>query len=589
MQTGTQRKCEPETGSETNSVAQSSPPGHESCLVELSPHGRLPRLDLGIDWESPWREFRSSVGQFFSGQRAPRRTDLPADSALRVHWVGGKNSAWAFLASLVWHVIVILLLLLPIGGFLPATEHNLAPVEIQVNWDAAQDLPPIHLPTPRLAAPSPKRSALPIPKLAEDQPPAQNGAERFHPHQTILSIPVRVTHPRQTLIQPDAPMAPPKIEPDLPNIVEWAANAPVPKPQLQLSPSAAAPKMQQRAVTDRAAPEVANLEKDSGPLNIAASPVVNPAPQMPMAPMAAAVRTARHARADSAEAAPEVGAASGDPNLRSVIALSASPAPPAPVVAVPQGNLAARVAISPAGQVGAPGGTGNAVEGSSSGSGGNGSGAPDNGAGAGGTGSLPAAVSVSRGKGQANASGAGGLRASQPGTKLMLKPMGSLPEKPEPVSHRKDPPDIGDLGANEPPEKILSGKEVYTLNINLPNVTSISGSWILNFAQLDEEASPFSRPKGVLSGPVPIRKVDPKYSAEAIRENIEGEVVLYAIIRADGTIDSIQLVRKLDPLVDVNAVRALAQWEFRPATRDGAPVDIEAVVHIPFKCRLPQQ
>jgi len=32
---------------------------------------------------------------------------------------------------------------------------------------------------------------------------------------------------------------------------------------------------------------------------------------------------------------------------------------------------------------------------------------------------------------------------------------------------------------------------------------------------------------------------------------------------------------------------ALSQWKFEPATRDGAPVDIEAVVYIPFRYRTP--
>ena len=66
-------------------------------------------------------------------------------------------------------------------------------------------------------------------------------------------------------------------------------------------------------------------------------------------------------------------------------------------------------------------------------------------------------------------------------------------------------------------------------------------------------------------------------------------MVLYAIIRADGSVDSIQLVRKLDPRLDANAIQALAQWKFRPATRDGAPIDIEAVVHIPFRYHPPQE
>ena len=38
-------------------------------------------------------------------------------------------------------------------------------------------------------------------------------------------------------------------------------------------------------------------------------------------------------------------------------------------------------------------------------------------------------------------------------------------------------------------EKILGAKQVYTLHVNMPNLTSASGSWILNFAELDETDS----------------------------------------------------------------------------------------------------
>jgi protein TonB len=84
-----------------------------------------------------------------------------------------------------------------------------------------------------------------------------------------------------------------------------------------------------------------------------------------------------------------------------------------------------------------------------------------------------------------------------------------------------------------------------------------------------------------------LRKVDPKYPPNAIAENIEGEVILYAVIRRDGAVDSIQLVKGIDPQLDNNAMRALAQWKFRPAERNGEPVDLEAIVHIPF--HLPER
>jgi TonB family protein len=63
--------------------------------------------------------------------------------------------------------------------------------------------------------------------------------------------------------------------------------------------------------------------------------------------------------------------------------------------------------------------------------------------------------------------------------------------------------------------------------------------------------------------------------------------VLYAIIRKDGSVDSIQLVHSIDPQLDAYAMEALAQWKFNPAEKHGEPIDLEAVVHIPFRSRGP--
>lgn len=138
-----------------------------------------------------------------------------------------------------------------------------------------------------------------------------------------------------------------------------------------------------------------------------------------------------------------------------------------------------------------------------------------------------------------------------------------------------------------PPEALLEGKQIYTLHVNLPNLTSVTGSWTLHFAQLDD-SDPSRAATCVISGPAPIHTVDPEYPESVIKQHIDGEVVLYAIVRKDGTVDSIQLVRSVDPRLDRNAMQALAHWRFRPGTRDGVPIDLEAVVHIPFEFRKPR-
>ena len=58
--------------------------------------------------------------------------------------------------------------------------------------------------------------------------------------------------------------------------------------------------------------------------------------------------------------------------------------------------------------------------------------------------------------------------------------------------------------------------------------------------------------------------------------------MLFGIIREDGSVDSVQIVRSLDPVLDKSAMAAFAEWKFTPAHRNGNPVAVEAVVHIPF-------
>lgn len=534
--------------------------------------GRFGALSMSVHWESSWEQFRTSLRSFVRDPRAPKTGPFSGAPWLCIHWVEGRFPGRAFTAAALWHVAAIWVMILPIWGFLPKPQPTLAPIHIELTWDpSTAELPHISLPAPIL---KPK----PAPEKPDDppQPVEQRGADAFHPRQTILSIPVKITHPRQTLIQPEAPAEPPKIVTQLPNMVEWAATSPAPKPEMKISPEAEAPTMKRREVRDVAAPDIPNEEKNPGALNIASSPVVNLAPKLALNPTTAPIAQQRHANNQAApEISPEVSA--GDSSFRRVVALSSDPAPPAPVVEVPRGNLAARIAISPEGEKpGTPGGSNKPANGG--GTSGGTAGAASGVSTSGGerlsseSNSLPAAVSISGG-------------SERPGRRLDLNP--SLADRPVRMVPRTGPSVNGPIDPNIAPDKILSGKEVYTMHIDMPNLTSVTGSWILNFAELNEELSAAAHGKGRLAAPILERKVDPEYPPSAIKAHIEGQVILYAIIRKDGTVDSIQRVRGLDPQLDKNAMTALSQWKFEPATRDGAPVDIEAVVYIPFRYRTP--
>lgn len=545
-------------------AVQREPEPAPESLVELPPHSRLPRLDLGVEWESRGGEFLSSLTDFFTGPRPAREPSDAPQGSVRVQFLETRWPLAGFLASCLGHAAALWILLLPIWGFLRSAQPSVRPAQMDLAWyETPVDLPHISLGGGR------RKQSRQAKNSARTNPLA--AAESDHPlaRQTILSIPVRMTHPRQTLIRPDAPPAPPKIAPALPDIVQWPSSE-KPRAPLLISPPTSAPRISRRARQNLSAPDIAISAKDAAPLRFAASRVPNPRLPTPLGAASgpSARQPATHARPG---AAPEIiSGSAGDPNLHRLIALSAAPAPPAPTVEAPSGNLAARIARSPAGRssnssrssegrVEKPGSASTSEI----------------------AGPLPATVAIREGNSgaPANAVAARAAAASR-----IPRAAAELPAAPT-----RGASSVSGLDPSLPPEALLSGKQVYTLHVSLPNLTSASGSWILCFAQLDQDYGPHVGRREPLSGPVPVEKADPKYPPDMIRQHVQGEVVLYAIIRKDGSVDSIQVVRGLEPELDRNAMAALALWKFRPATRDGVPVDLEAVVHIPFNYRSPEE
>jgi TonB family protein len=127
-------------------------------------------------------------------------------------------------------------------------------------------------------------------------------------------------------------------------------------------------------------------------------------------------------------------------------------------------------------------------------------------------------------------------------------------------------------------KRVFGHRRYYSLIMNMPNLTSASGSWIIRFAELKQ-----SDDKTALTAPVATTKVDPAYPPDVLRDHVEGTVTLSAIIRADGTVDDIRVLDSLDSRLDENAKQALARWHFRPGIKNGEPVAVEAVVQIPFR------
>ena len=82
-----------------------------------------------------------------------------------------------------------------------------------------------------------------------------------------------------------------------------------------------------------------------------------------------------------------------------------------------------------------------------------------------------------------------------------------------------------------------------------------------------------------------LREVKPGYTDEARRRGTEGDVVLEIVVRSDGNVGDVKLLRSLGSGLDQKAIEAVRQWKFSPARRMGAPVDVVVEVSVNFKQR----
>ena len=75
----------------------------------------------------------------------------------------------------------------------------------------------------------------------------------------------------------------------------------------------------------------------------------------------------------------------------------------------------------------------------------------------------------------------------------------------------------------------------------------------------------------------------PEYTPEAKELKIQGDVVLEVRFSADGRCHVIRVVRGLGHGLDEQAIRVAEETQFKPATRDGKPIDITTYYRIDFQ------
>jgi len=85
-----------------------------------------------------------------------------------------------------------------------------------------------------------------------------------------------------------------------------------------------------------------------------------------------------------------------------------------------------------------------------------------------------------------------------------------------------------------------------------------------------------------MTAPGVLRRVDPQYTDEARKAGLNGTAVLQAVIRTDGTVDILRIVRGQPLGLTENAIDALKQWKFSPGAKNGQDVDVVVNIEINF-------
>jgi TonB family protein len=76
---------------------------------------------------------------------------------------------------------------------------------------------------------------------------------------------------------------------------------------------------------------------------------------------------------------------------------------------------------------------------------------------------------------------------------------------------------------------------------------------------------------------------EPEFSENARIEKQQGNVDIDLVVGTDGLPRDLQVACSSVPDLNDNAISAVKQWKFAPATKDGKPVPVQLVVEVSFK------
>lgn len=90
------------------------------------------------------------------------------------------------------------------------------------------------------------------------------------------------------------------------------------------------------------------------------------------------------------------------------------------------------------------------------------------------------------------------------------------------------------------------------------------------------------RISGKIESPRKTRHVSPVYPRAAVKEGVQGVVVLECTVSPQGKVVAVKVLRSV-PLLDQAAIDAVRQWEYTPTLLDGVAVPVIMTVTVNFK------
>jgi TonB family protein len=177
-------------------------------------------------------------------------------------------------------------------------------------------------------------------------------------------------------------------------------------------------------------------------------------------------------------------------------------------------------------------------------------------------------------------SGASSAPNRQPPQDIVLPGVGRTTSAPLRPSSRNVPALI---------EARFARRDVYALAIPAPRLPGYGGDWVLWFGEHNpQQNGPALRVVAPLpSRKYPIADADPPPPGLAAAAAAQFPAVSFqfgAMIDKTGRISGAEVIRgSSDPALRRRALEEVASWEFKPALRDGQPMDVDIVLDIPFR------